>query len=67
MKPTIFGFTCNKFDFLTQKKDILRICVEENMVKKLKNWSHCIRIQQKKALTKENWHCKEKCEHVQTN
>ena len=48
MKPTIFSFTCNMFDFLTQKKDILRICVDENMVKKLKNWSQCIRIQQKK-------------------
>ena len=51
----------------SQKNDILGVCVEENMGKKLKNWSHCLRIQQKRAHTKENWHSKEKCEHVQTN
>ena len=30
----------------------MRILVEENMVKKLENWSHCIRIQQKKHIQK---------------
>ena len=39
------------FDFLT-KNDILGICVEENMVKKLKNWSPCLRIQKKKHIQK---------------
>ena len=52
MKPKIFSFTCNMFDILTKKNDILRICVEENMVKILENWSHCIRIQQKKSTYK---------------
>ena len=67
MKPTIFSFTCNMFDFLTKKKDILRICVEENMVKKAQKLVTLHQNTTKKALTKENWHCKEKCEHIQTN
>ena len=66
-KPKIFIFTRVMFDFLRKKNDILGVCVEENMVKKLKHWSHCLRIQQKRAHTKENWHYKGKCEHVQTN
>ena len=39
------------FDFL-KKSDILRIRVEENMVKKRKSWSHCLRIQQKQHIQK---------------
>ena len=40
------------FDFLT-KNDILGICVEENMVKKLKNWSPSLRIQKKSTYKRE--------------
>ena len=49
LKFLVLHVTCLIF---SQKNDILRICVEENMVKKLENWSHCIRIQQKKHIQK---------------
>ena len=52
MKPTIFSFTCNMFDFLTKKKDILRICVEENMVKSSKIGHTASEYNKKKHLQK---------------
>ena len=54
------------FDFL-KKSDILRICVEENMVKKRESLVTLPQNTTKTAHTKENWNCKEKCEHAQTN
>ena len=51
IKPVIFNFTRVMFNFLT-KNDILRICIEKNTVEKLKNWTHCLRMQQKKHMQK---------------
>ena len=66
MKPTIFSFTFNMFDFLTKKRYSENMCRRKHGEKAQK----LVTLHQnttKKALTKENWHCKEKCEHVQTN
>ena len=66
MKPKIFSFTCNMFDFLTKKRYSENMCrrkhgeIAQKLVTLHQNTT-------KKAHTKENWHCKEKCEHIQTN
>ena len=39
---------------LFTKNNILRIGVEENLVKKLENWTHCPRMQQKNHMQKRN-------------
>ena len=38
--------------FSQKKNDILGVCVEENMVKKLKNWSHASEYNKKEHIQK---------------
>ena len=55
------------FDILTKKTIFWEYVWKKTWWKYSKIGHTASEYNKKKAHTKENWHCKEKCEHVQAN